>query len=288
MGKPSRSEGLDPETQYAEIYSNLAEYEFPWDITQALSFALFRTYAVPSIGALLDRTGEFTERTQKRHDDTAILLDLPGIHGLDSPQGKASIRRINQMHRMYDIPNDDMRYVLATFVVTPRRWVDSYCYRPLTETEVTASVRYYQALGARMGIKDIPRDYDEFDAFLDDYERDHFAYDDGARRVADSTMRLFASFYVWPLSLGMDMFSRAIMDQSLLDAFRYESPARGVRQAAAAALRLRSRFAGLLLPPRRRPKYAYTRRRIRSYPGGFETGKMGTFTPGCPVRTEVP
>lgn len=287
VGKLSRSEGLDPETQYAEIYKNLVEYEFPWDITQALSFALFRTYAVPSIGSLLDRTGEFTERTQKRHDDTALLLDEAGIHGLDSPKGKAAIRRINQMHRMYDISNDDMRYVLATFVVTPRRWIDSYCFRPLTEAEVTASVRYYQALGTRMGIKDIPADYAAFDEFLNDYEREHFAYDDGARRVADATMELFKSFYVWPLSLGMGMFGRAIMDEPLLDAFRYQNPAPAIRRAAAAALRLRSRFT-LLLPPRRKPKYAYSRRRIRSYPGGFEIEKMGTFTPGCPVHPEPP
>ncbi len=284
MGKPSRSQGLDPETQFGEIYKNVAEYEFPWDITQALSFALFRTYAVPSIGALLDKTGEFTGRTQKRHDDTAILLEMPGIHGLDSQQGKAAIRRINQMHRMYDISNDDMRYVLATFVVTPKRWIDAYGWRSLTETEVVASVRYYQALGARMSIKDIPASYDEFAAFLDAYERDHFAYDDGARRVADATMKLFASFYVWPVSLGMGTFSRAIMDKPLLDAFGYDSPGPLVRQAAAAGLRLRGRFAGLL-PPRRRPKYAYTRRRIRSYPSGFEIEKMGTFSPGCPVHS---
>ena len=287
MGRPSRSEGLDPETQYAEIYANLGEYEFPWDITQALSFALFRTYAVPSIGSLLDRTGEFTERTQKRHDDTSILLDIPGIHGLDSPEGKAAIRRINQMHRMYDISDDDMRYVLATFVVTPRRWVDSYCHRRLTETEVTASVRYYQALGARMGIKDIPADYDAFDAFLNDYERDHFAYDDGARRVADATMRLFKSFYVWPFGLGMGLFGRAIMDPPLLAAFHYDNPAPAVRKAAAGALRVRSRFTALL-PERKRPKYAHSRRRIRSYPRGFEAEKMGTFTPGCPVRRDAP
>lgn len=48
-----RNARLDPATDYAEIYSNLFFYEFPWDLTQALSFALFRTYAVPSVGRLL-------------------------------------------------------------------------------------------------------------------------------------------------------------------------------------------------------------------------------------------
>ncbi|MGV7636901.1 oxygenase MpaB family protein, partial [Mycobacterium kansasii] len=71
MQKIDRNRGLNPETDYVEISRNLGTYDFPWDITQALSFALFRTYAVPSIGRLLADTGEFTERVQKRYDDTA-------------------------------------------------------------------------------------------------------------------------------------------------------------------------------------------------------------------------
>ena len=65
----------DPDIDYHEIYLQLATLEFPWDIYQALSFALFRTYAVPSIGGLLLRSGEFTARVQKRYDDTVLILD---------------------------------------------------------------------------------------------------------------------------------------------------------------------------------------------------------------------
>ena len=38
------------------------------------------------------------------------------------------------MHAMYDITNDDIRYVLATFVVVPKRWMDDYGFRPLSPT----------------------------------------------------------------------------------------------------------------------------------------------------------
>ena len=55
---------LDPARDYHEIYRILAAHEFPWDINQSLSFALYRTYAVPSIGRLLFETGEFAQRTQ--------------------------------------------------------------------------------------------------------------------------------------------------------------------------------------------------------------------------------
>jgi len=66
---------LDTQRDHHQIYRTLVTLEFPWDMNQALSFALFRTFAVPSIGRLLHETGEFEARPQKRYDDTALLLD---------------------------------------------------------------------------------------------------------------------------------------------------------------------------------------------------------------------
>ncbi len=58
---------LAPAVDYAEIYRLMGAHEFPWDLTQSLGLALYRTYAVPSIGELLSRTGEFERRTHKRY-----------------------------------------------------------------------------------------------------------------------------------------------------------------------------------------------------------------------------
>lgn len=65
---------LDPITQHSEICHLLAGYEFPWDITRSLELAMLKTYCVPSISQLLDRTGEFHHHTQKRYDDTGLLV----------------------------------------------------------------------------------------------------------------------------------------------------------------------------------------------------------------------
>lgn len=159
-GRYARREALarlDPETNHHEIYRRLTLYEFPWDMTQALSFALYRTYAVPSIGRLLAETGEFTERTQQRYDDTGLILEAVLEHGFDHETGRTAVRRMNQMHRSYDISGDDLRYVLCTFVTTPIRWLDEFGWRRLTEGEKTASANYYRDLGRHMGITDIPR-----------------------------------------------------------------------------------------------------------------------------------
>lgn len=48
---------LDPVQDRLRVTQILSMHEFPWDLQQALSFALFRTYAVPSIGRLLFDTG---------------------------------------------------------------------------------------------------------------------------------------------------------------------------------------------------------------------------------------
>ena len=67
-------EALDPVVDHQRIVYLDACYEFPWDLTRSLELALFRTYAVPSVSRLLARTGEFTERAQKRYDDTELLI----------------------------------------------------------------------------------------------------------------------------------------------------------------------------------------------------------------------
>jgi hypothetical protein len=277
-----RNEGLDPEADYVEIVRNLATHEFPWDTIQALSFALFRTYAVPGIGRLLDQTGAFAGDVQKRYDDTALLLEPPGVLGFDHPDSRTAIRRINQMHRSHDIPNDQMRYVLSTFVVVPKRWNDAYGKRRLTRNEIDATVNYYRTLGKHLAITDIPETYEQFEELMDSYEAEHFAFDPGGRRVADVTLALVTTFYPRPLARAVELFSRALMDEPLLRAFGYDVPHALVVRASRATLRARGRLLRFA-PARRKPKTVHDFSFVRSYPDGFDLAQLGTFPAGCPV-----
>jgi hypothetical protein len=279
-----RIERLDPQRDFLEIYRLTGGYEFPWDMTQALSFALFRTYAVPSIGGLLARTGEFPERPQKRYDDTVLILDAVVEHGLDSPEGRTAVRRMNEMHRAYDISNDDLRYVLATFVVMPIRWIDEYGWRRLTENERIAAANYYRQLGRRMGIRDIPATWQAFARLLDDYERTHFGFDLGGRTVAEATLALLATFppnHLLPAGL-VRWISLATMDAPLLDAFALPQPGPVLRTLVRGGLKARGSVVRFL-PPRSEPFHARQLRQIRSYPDGYEVEALGTFPGGCPV-----
>ncbi|KQY58634.1 L-aspartate oxidase [Aeromicrobium sp. Root495] len=278
-------ERLDPETQYEQIMRIVAKREFPWDFQQALSFALFRTYAVPTIGRLLAATDQFEGHTQKRHDDTVLVLDTVLSEGMESRPGRSAVRRMNQMHGSYDISNEDMLYVLCAFVVMPVRWVEQHGYRPLSEREVLADVRYYQRLGRLMNITGMPEDYAGFERLLDQIEARRFAYDPGGRAVADSTLGLFVEFYPRPVRPFMGLFSKALMDDHLLRAFGYSVPPRWVREAAHRSLELRGRLLSRL-PSRRKEFDVAASRRIRSYPGGFLVERLGTFPETMPELAE--
>lgn len=279
-----RIAALDPAVDYHEIYRIMAAHEFPWDIMQSLSFALYRTYAVPSIGKLLARTGELTDRTQKRYDDTVLILDAVLEHGFESPQARTAFSRMNRMHGAYAISNDDMRYVLSTFVVIPMRWLEAYGWRAPTPHERAAAVHYYRALGARMGIKEIPDSFQAFEELLDDYERRHFAFSEPSRAVSDATLDLMTTFpphSFLPARLARRM-AMAVMDPPLLDAFGYPHPSAVERAVAAGTLRLRSAFVRRR-PPRLTPRYGRQSSYVRSYPMGYNLELLGTF----PQRTAV-
>ncbi|MET9898900.1 oxygenase MpaB family protein [Streptomyces sp. NPDC006446] len=277
---------MDPEKEASDIYRLTSAYEFPWDFTRALELALYRTYAVPSIGRLLAETAELTDRGQKRYDDTALLLDTIVEHGFGGEEGRTAIRRINQMHRSYDISNDDMRYVLCTFVVMPKRWIDAYGWRRLSRHEIVASAGHYRTLGRRMGIKGIPGTYEEFEACLDAYEEAHFGWDEGARRVSDATLDLMASWYPRPLAPLLRTTILALLDEPLLRAFRYEPPGGATRALVRRAVRARGRLVRLL-PPRRSPHFARQNREIKGYRDGYRVAELGTCpvpgVRGCPV-----
>src|SRR5205085_11490612 len=134
------------------------------DTTRALELALFRTFGVPSISALLHRTGEFERRAQKRYDDTDIIVSELTEHGYDSDRGRAALARMNAIHGRFKIANEDFLYVLSTFVFEPIRFNARFGWRAMIQPEKVALFHFWRAVGHRMGIQDIP-------ARLEDFER---------------------------------------------------------------------------------------------------------------------
>ncbi|SHN43376.1 oxygenase MpaB family protein [Cryptosporangium aurantiacum] len=275
---------LDPERDHTEIYRISAGYEFPWDYQRALELALFRTYCVPTISSLLEATGEFRNRPQKRYDDTALLMAELAEHGYDSPRGKEALRVINRAHGQYAISNDDMRYVLSTFVYEPVDWIDRYGWRPLSEHEKLAAFHFYRAVGARMGIREVPDTFEGFRTFKREYEAETFRYSETNRLVGTYTLDLLRSWYPKPLSKPVGVAVRALLDEPMLTAFGFRPAPSWVVTTAGRALRGRSAVVRLL-PPRRKSMLGQTGKNLTypGYPQGYRPSDLGAGPPPADI-----
>jgi hypothetical protein len=257
---------------YLRTFRYAFDEVFGWESHRGHELAIFHTYAVPGISKVLDQSGEFALRGQKRYDDTVALLREIGRDGPASPRGRRAIRRLNWIHRPYNISNDDLIYVLATFIVIPVRWIGRYGWRDLTGSEIQAAVTYYRIVGRLMGIRQMPETYPGFARYLDDYEREHREFTHEGRRLALSLTAAIAAWFprpVRPLARGC---VAAALGQPLRTALGVPEPSALIRAGVQTVLRLRAtciRLAPPLRPARKK------RRRLRSYPRGYALNELG-------------
>lgn len=276
MGRFSRRDEirtLDPERDHQRIVFLSKCYDFAFDTTRALEFALYRTYCVPSISGLLDRTGEFRQRPQKRYDDTDLIVSTLMEWGYDSARGREALRRMNQLHGRFAIANDDFLYVLSTFIFEPIRWNARFGWRPLCDQEREAYYRFWCEVGRRMNIREIPASYGAFERFNVEYERTHFRFSEANRRIAEATRDLFLSWFPAPLRPLARPAIYALMDDPLIEAFGFPRPSRAMRGAVEGALKLRAAL--LAWTPARKAPHLQSEQRPRSYPRGYRLEELG-------------
>lgn len=268
-------EALDAEKDHQRIMFLSSCYDFSFDNTRALEFALFRTYCVPSISALLDKTGEFGQRGQKRYDDTDIIISELVEHGYSSERGMRALRRMNQMHHRFTIANEDFLYVLSTFIYEPIRWNERFGWRRMLEKERLAYFHFWREVGHRMGIRDIPTDYQAFEQFNVDYERTHYRFAESNHRVGSATREVFVGWVPAPLAPLVRSAIYAMLDEPLIEAFGFPKPSPGLQRLVPSLLRTRARLLRLL-PPRSRPHIRTNGKAgKRTYPAGYELEKIG-------------
>ncbi|EDX87789.1 hypothetical protein S7335_5499 [Synechococcus sp. PCC 7335] len=266
-------EQLDAQKEAIAICHLLAGYEFPWDMTRALELALLRTFCVPSIAKLLDHTGEFRNHTQKRYDDTGIVVSELFKWGYHHPRGQAFLERMNAIHQRYSINNADYLYVLSTFIYEPVRWIQQFGWRPLSEHEQQALYFFWKEVGYRMKIVDIPASYHSFEAYNRSYEQKFFVYQDANRRVADATRQMLVSWFPKGLRSLVNTAMPALLDPPLLEALGWQPAPVLLTTSLRKCLQLRSRLLRRL-PPRKLPDF-FADQSIRSYPAGYQPTDIG-------------
>lgn len=280
-------ESLDPEKDAWEITRLSVYYEFPWDFNRALELALYKTYAVPSISKILYQSKEFEKNTQKRYDDTDLLLSEIIENGVREGRGKIALEQINYIHSNYKISNEDYLYVLSTFVFDTAYWINNYGYRKLTSNEELAGFYVWKEIGEHMNIKSIPDSIEALKHYHDEYEAKHFKFSEYNAKVGRFTEDLMLSWYVPNYMYDIARpFLHAVMEPHLLKAFNHKEPGFIMRAMVGNALRARSKAESLI--PRTKPYIRTRDHEYKTYPNGYILEKLGpeklVNSPKCPYH----
>lgn len=237
---PTASPTLDAGT--LALCRDLAGRLFPWDTNRALELALLKTFCLPSISGLLQRSGEFEARPRKRYDDTALMVAELVRLGPDSPGGRAVIQRLNRIHGHYAIDQADYAYVLSGFVAEPIRWLERYGWRPLTVPEQQALFRFWDHVGELMGIEARPHSLEALLALNEQVETELFAAAASNRRIADATVAMLQADWPAPLRRPLAWVLQGLLEPQVLASLGWRPAPPAIAALLRGGLRLRSRL----------------------------------------------
>lgn len=168
-------ESLDPAVDFEEI-TRLFLLDFQNVlIAQAASGNLF-TFSVPRMSRILVATGEFTERTEKRVVDTVLLTQAVSEHGFGPGPGQAAAKRVNGMHRKYDIHKDDFVGVGCDIAVSMVEFANRFGWRDVTDAERKSLAAFHgraaRVFGSHQPLPDsIGEMWTYWNAYLDEQAR---------------------------------------------------------------------------------------------------------------------
>ena len=271
---PAAPAALDAGT--LALCRDLAGRLFPWDTNRALELALLKTFCLPSISGLLQRSGEFEARPRKRYDDTALMVAELVRLGPDSDAGRAVLQRLNRIHGHYAIDQADYAYVLSGFVAEPIRWLERYGWRPLTAPEQQALFRFWDHVGGLMGIEARPPSLEALLALNARMEAQLFAAAASNRRIADATVAMLQADWPAPLRQPLAWVLRGLLEPQVLSSLGWRPAPPAIAALVRGGLRLRSR---LLNRWRRwrpaRGQRFYSERPTSSYGRAFALEQLG-------------
>ncbi|TDZ61600.1 Mycophenolic acid synthesis protein B [Colletotrichum trifolii] len=226
----------------AAIMRELSDREFPTIFYSSVSFALFKTYGIPTISKLLVATSQLSgdATASKRRTDTGVLMTEIIFNDPASRRNISAVARVNFLHdgwrRAGKISNDDMLYTLSLFALEPVRWTAKYEWRDLTVIEKTAMAVFWKDLGREMlvdydrlvphmGGKDDPLAWLEaLQVWSIEYEEEYMVYSVPNEKLARANTNL--------IMLDLPTFAhgfvfaqlRCLMDPILRHAMGYEDP----------------------------------------------------------------
>ncbi|KAJ7622151.1 hypothetical protein FB45DRAFT_753621 [Roridomyces roridus] len=250
-----------------EIMKLGTTYDMPFLLEYALSFALFKTYAIPTISKLLYDTRQLgsDENVARRFADTGLLISTwmacplsgqaLGKESENDPRASLALARVNWLHSKYNISNGDYLYTLALFILEPITWAKRYGWRELSPLEQYATFIFWAEVGRKMNIKDIPESLEDLMAWTEAYEKEFMVPAQTNHDVARCTTGelLFTVPHAFGLRRFLEGFSRALLEDRVRIAMMEPEAPRYATSIVPFLLNLSAFIQKHLLLPRSRP-----------------------------------
>ena len=232
---------LDPVTDYPEI-TRLFYADF-MSIMLSQSFNGFMlTFAAPRMSALLASTGEVEQRFAKRFVDTALFARSIMEQGFDSDCGRSATRRVNTMHRQFDIHPDDFVIVGVDAALASLELAEKFGWREVTEGERDSIVRYYNRESRAFGCpRSLPSTVAEMRSFWNHYLDTQLAYAPQNERLARVALEWYLTLFPLPLRPLFRRVLLANVDERILRACGMRKPSSPMQWASNTMMKLLGR-----------------------------------------------
>ncbi|MBB2940781.1 uncharacterized protein (DUF2236 family) [Actinoplanes lutulentus] len=266
-----RIEALDPETDHREITTLFYEDFATIMLLQAVTGNLM-TFAVPRMSRILSATGQFEHHTAKRFIDTTLLTGAVLEHGLEPGPGREAARRVNAMHRSYDIHPDDFVAVGCDIPLMSLEIAGRFGWRPVTENEREALRLHYSHEARAFGShRPLPPSLSAMREFWEHYLDTQTAYEPQNRRLTDAFMNYLVTLLPRPLRPMIRPILLAQVDPRVLRACGLRSPSATRRRLSGAVMGTVGR-AG----PQENTSQVIERLTSAVYPHGWTVATLGT------------
>ena len=234
----------DPETEYAEIVSLMAQYQLD-EFTLNFLVTILTSYTLkPShMAETLSITNKGLRRPNQRMQDTLDFFWIWHVHGPDSEETIKSLSRLNKLHagvaRMlpgHFEDSDDFIYVLGRLFVLQDRLLKNLNMVGMDPHVKAALFNFAKALSKHFRtegdkpVEGFPDTPEQLEAFVDDWESKNHGYSPVSRDIVNSFVYAFGDrWFPHPLKpLGRWVCIEALED-GFLEHVRIK-PLRGIRK----------------------------------------------------------
>lgn len=273
-----RIEVLDPAGDHAEIVQLFYRDFGAIMVLQAVTGNLM-TFAVPRMSRILSATGQFEHHTAKRFVDTALLTNAVLDHGLEPGPGREAARRVNAMHREYDIHPEDFVAVGCDIPVMSVEIAERFGWRTVTDIEREALRIHYSRESRAFGShRELPATLDGMRAFWNTYLDEQTAFEPQNRVLARAFLRYLATLLPAPLRPLLGPVLLPQVDPRVLRACGLRVPSAAHRRISDVVLRAVGRTGPMPDPDPAKPN-VFDKQIAAIYPHGWSVNSVGTHLP---------